>query len=389
MLREGTRNDGGGRIAVGIDPCKRFLQLAILSPNRDPEFRKLPLLPSVTEEIAKSADPARSQIAIESYASCGRLLIHELLQRGYDIREINPSVSSKLVALFTEEHTDTRDAESFARALSIIPDLPRVSFTEEKLWLAKLSRLRKKLVKDLNGYLNRLHVALTESYGAVYRGIFRTLWTGKALTFFETYPTINDALAHHRKVRKALGETKWDLIKEAGRWGEGFYLELLGKEVRSLTRLIRVLQATRKELDEEIKKIGGKNEEVRRLRTFPGIDYLTASTLLSEIGDIERFGNEGCLSSYCGVSPVMWQSGTSKIKTKRRKRFSRRLKGALYFISLSQIRINPESRQYYWRKRQEGKSHWQAMNALSRQLIKIIYYMLKNKQSYYRKEAVN
>lgn len=222
-----------------------------------------------------------------------------------------------------------------------------------------------------------------------YWSIFRTLLTGKALTFFETYPTINDALAHPRKARQVLGEAKWELLRQAGQWGEGFYLELLGKEVRSLTRLIRVLQATRKEIEEEIRRIGEKDDEVRRLRTFPGIDYLTAVTLLSEIGDVERFENEGRLSSYCGVSPVMWQSGTSRIKAKRRKRFSRRLKGVLYFISLSQIRINPESRQYYWRKRREGKSHWQAMNALSRQLIKIIYYMLKNKESYDRKEVVN
>jgi transposase len=389
MLQPGGGKEEGERIAVGIDPCKEFLQLAILSPGRDVEFRKLPLLPSITEEIAKSTDPAKTQIAIESYASCGRLMIHELLQRGFDIREINPSVSNKLVGLFTEEHTDTQDAESFARALSIIPDLPRVSFTEEKLWLAKLSRSRKKLVKDLNGYLNRLHMALTESYGAVYRQIYRTLWAGKTLTFFETYSTINDALAHPRKVRKVLGEGKWQLLRQAGQWGEGFYLELLGKEVRSLIRLIRVLQVTRKEIDEEIRRIGEKDEDVRRLRTFPGIDYLTASTLLGEIGDIDRFENESRLSAYCGVSPVMWQSGTSRIKAKRRKRFSRRLKGVLYYVSLSQIRINPESRQYYWRKRHEGKSHWQAMNALSRQLIKIIYYMLKNKESYYRKEAVN
>lgn len=389
MLQPDKGKQEGERIAVGIDPCKEFLQLAILSPGRDVEFRKLPLLPSIAEEIAKSTDPARTQIAIESYASYGRLFIHELLQKGYDIREVNPSVSNKLAGLFTEEHSDRRDAETIARALHLIPDLPKVSFSEEKLWLAKLSRLRKKLVKDLNGYLNRLHVALTEGYGAVYRKIFRTLWTGKALTFFETYPTINDALAHKRKARRVLGEEKWELVRQAGQWGEGFYLELLGREVRSLTRVIRVLQATRKEIDEEIRRIGEKDEEVKRLRTFPGIDYVTASTLLGEIGNIERFENEGCLSSYCGVSPVMWQSGTSKIKAKRRKRFSRRLKGVLYFISLSQIRINPESRQYYWRKRREGKTHWQAMNALSRQLIKIIYYMLKNKESYYRKEAVN
>lgn len=232
-------------------------------------------------------------------------------------------------------------------------------------------------------------MALTESYGVVYRQIYRTLWAGKTLTFFETYPTINEALDHPRKVRKVLGETKWQLLREAGQWGVGFYLELLGKEVQSLTRLIRVLQASRKEIDEQIRRIGDKDEDVRRLRTFPGIDYLTASTLLDEIGDIERFENESRLSAYCGVSPVMWQSGTSRIKAKRRIRFSRKLKGVLYYVSLSQIRVNPESRQYYLRKRHEGKSHWQAMNALSRQLIKIIYYMLKNKESYYRKEAIN
>jgi len=389
MLDQQKESYEGERIAVGIDPCKEFLQLAILSPGRAVEFRKLPLLPSITEEIAQSTDPQRTQIAIESYASYGRLLIYELLKKGYDVREVNPSVSRKLVDLFTEEHNDRQDAESFARALFLIPDLPKVCFSEGKLWLAKLSRLRKRLVKDLNGYLNRLHIALTESYGAVYRGLFRTLSTGKALRFFETYPTINNALGHKRKVKELIGEEKWCLLSSSGQWEQSFYLELLEKEIRTLIRLIRVLLETRKELDEEIKKIGEEDEEVGILRTFPGIDYLTACTLLSEIGNIERFDRESSLSSYCGVSPVMWQSGTSRIKAKRRKRFSRRLKGALYFLSLSQIRINSESRDYYWRKRKEGKTHWQAMNALSRQLIKIIYYMLKNKVPYHRKQLVN
>jgi len=73
------------------------------------------------EEIAESTDPEKTQIAIESYASYGRLFIHELLQKGYDIREVNPSVSNKLVDLFTEEHSDRRDAETIARALHLIP----------------------------------------------------------------------------------------------------------------------------------------------------------------------------------------------------------------------------------------------------------------------------
>ena len=187
----------------------------------------------------------------------------------------------------------------------------------------------------------------------------------------------------------AVGEEKWDLLSQAGKWDKGFYLECLRVEIRCLIAIIKAILTAKKELDEKIKEVGTEDEDVRRLRTFPGIDFVTAATLLSEIGNIERFERESCLSSYCGVSPARWQSGTSKVKTKRRKRYNRRLKGILFFIALSQIRLNPESRDYYWRKRKEGKTHWQAMNALSRQLIKIIYYMLTNRICYHRERAVH
>jgi transposase len=376
MLIEEKKYREGERTAVGIDPCKEFLQLAILSPDGKREFKKLPLSPSITSEIS-------------TYASYGKLFVFELLKKGYDVREVNPSISNKLTHLITEDHNDCLDAESIAKALVLIPDLPKVSFTEPQLLLSKLSRLRKRLSKDLNGYLNRLHVALTESYGAVYKRLFRTIFSQKALVFFDRYPTINDAFSHKKKVTAALGEEAWELLSQAGKWDKSFYLEYLKVEIRCLIAIIRALLAAKKELEKKIEEVGTEDEDVRLLRTFPGIDYVTAANLLSEIGSVERFGKESSLSSYCGVSPVMWQSGTSGVKAKRRKRYNRHLKGMLYFISLSQIRINPESRDYYWRKRKEGKTHWQAMNALSRQLIKIIYYMLTNRECYRRERIVH
>jgi transposase len=389
MLIEEKKYREGERTAVGIDPCKEFLQLAILSPDGKREFKKLPLSPSITSEISKSTAPERTQIGIESYASYGKLFVFELLKKGYDVREVNPSISNKLTHLITEDHNDCLDAESIAKALVLIPDLPKVSFTEPQLLLSKLSRLRKRLSKDLNGYLNRLHVALTESYGAVYKRLFRTIFSQKALVFFDRYPTINDAFSHKKKVTAALGEEAWELLSQAGKWDKSFYLEYLKVEIRCLIAIIKALLEAKKELEKKIEEVGTEDEDVRLLRTFPGIDYVTAATLLSEIGSVERFEKESSLSSYCGVSPVMWQSGTSGAKTKRRKRYNRHLKGMLYFISLSQIRINPESRDYYWRKRKEGKTHWQAMNALSRQLIKIIYYMLTNRECYKRDRIVH
>ncbi|MBW2610419.1 MAG: IS110 family transposase [Deltaproteobacteria bacterium] len=388
MLKHDSKESNGGRTVIGIDPCSQFLQLAILTPNKKTEFKKLPLSPSITEEIARSTDPATTQIAIESYGSYGKLFVYDLLRRGYDIREVNPHISKKLASLYNEEHSDQKDAESLAKALLLIPDLPRISITDKKQWLAKLTRTRKKLVKDLNGYLNRLHIALTESYGVVYKSLFKTLFAKKALLFFEENPTINDSISDE-ETKKRLGEEKWDLLIQAGTWKDDYYLETLRTEIRGLIGIIRSVNSTKIALEENIREIAEQVEEMGILQTFPGIGGIAGATLLSEIGDIERFEKESYLSAYCGVSPVIWQSGTGRIRTKRRKRYSRRLKGILYFIALSQIRINPESRAYYDRKIKEGKTHWQAMNALSRQLIKIIYYMLKHKKPYQRNTLVN
>jgi len=387
-MKQDLEESNGGRTVVGIDPCSEFLQLAILAPNKATEFKKLPLSPSITEEIVKSTDPKTTQIVIESYGSYGKLFIYDLLRKGYDIREVNPHISKKLSSLYSEEHSDQKDAESLAKALLLIPDLPKILITDKKQWLAKLTRTRKKLVKDLNGYLNRLHIALTESYGVVYKALFKSLSAKKALKFFEDFPTINDS-ASDESVMRRLGEEKWVLLIQAGKWEDDFYLEALRTEIRGLIEIIRAVNSTKLAIDKKIHETADKIEEMKILRTFPGIGGISGAALLSEIGDIERFGKESNLSAYCGVSPVIWQSGIGRIRTKRRKRYSRRLKGILYFISLSQIRINPESRAYYERKIKEGKTHWQAMNALSRQLIKIIYYILKNKKPYQRNLSVN
>ena len=388
MIQQESEESNGGRTVVGIDPCREFLQLAILAPNQETKFLKLPLAPSITAEIVKSTNPHTTQIAIESYGSYGKLFIYDLLKKGYDIREVNPHLSKKLSGLYSEEHSDRKDAESLAKALLLIPNLPKVAITDKQQWLAKLTRTRRKLVKDLNGYLNRLHIALTESYGAVYKNLFKILSMKKALKFFEDYPTINDSVSD-KGMKERLGEEKWELLRQAGKWEDNTYLETLRTEIRGYIGIIRSITATKVAIEAKIRDAANVAEEMKLLGTFPGIGGVAGATLLSEIGDIERFGTESHLSAYCGVSPVIWQSGTGQIRTKRRRRYSRRLKGILYFIALSQIRINPESRAYYDRKRNEGKTHWQAMNALSRQLIKIIYYILKDKVPYQRTPLVN
>jgi hypothetical protein len=64
MIKQDLEGSNVGKTVVGIDSCSEFLQLAILAPNKETEFKKLHLSPSITEEIAKSSDPKTTQIAI-------------------------------------------------------------------------------------------------------------------------------------------------------------------------------------------------------------------------------------------------------------------------------------------------------------------------------------
>jgi len=277
MLKQDLEESNGGRTGDGMGPCSQFLQRAILTPIKKPGWKKLPLSPNITDEIAKSTDPATTQIAIESYGSYGKLFVYDLLRRGYDIREVNPHISKKMAGLYNEEHSDKKDAECLAKALQLIPDLPRISITDKKQWLAKLTRTRKKLVKDLNGYLNRLHIALTESYGVVYKSLFKSLFAKKALLFFEDNPTINDSISD-ADTKKLLGEEKWDLLIQSGKWEDDYYLETLRSEIRGLIGIIRFVNSTKIALEENIQEIAEQVEEMRILQTFPGIGGIAGAT---------------------------------------------------------------------------------------------------------------
>jgi hypothetical protein len=52
------------------------------------------------------------------------------------------------------------------------------------------------------------------------------------------------------------------------------------------------------------------------------------------------------------------------------------------------IRCVPESKVYYEKKRAEGKSHNQAVRALGRHLVRVIWSMLKNGRDYELREVI-
>ncbi|MBT9175075.1 MAG: hypothetical protein DDT22_00749 [candidate division WS2 bacterium] len=140
-------------------------------------------------------------------------------------------------------------------------------------------------------------------------------------------------------------------------------------------------------LDRKLKEIGEGSPEVKRLRSITGVGTKLSRQLMGEIGDIHRFNNEGQLTVYCRVACIDDDSGKKK-GTKVVYKANKLGKVTMMEIAGCTLRYVSESRAYYAKKLAEGKEHNHALRCLARQLIKVIFKMLKENRDYILKEEV-
>jgi transposase len=386
LVEENDKTLGGTiqrRVAVGIDPSRAALQMSLLSPDGNkPRAKRVALGPGAVKAVEKLLHGQQGVIAMEGSYSTGQLFLLELLEHRYDVREIHPMVSKRFREALTEDHTDQTDADGMAFMGLWKRDLPPVRFSEEQAVCKRLSRLRDRLGRDHTRYLNRLHACLSETYGASYKSLFRTLSTKKALSFFQQYPTINDAIASDPDVPLQIGKEAWERLKRAGCWREGTYLRCLRAEVRAMAAHILSLQERISEAEREMAKLPPSEEQLL-LQTMPQVGLITTMTVVGNTGDGSRFeGNVHRYVAYCGLAPRRQQSGARESEGRARRRYNRYLKRAYVLLALNQIRVNPLAREYYTRKRSEGKGHWAALRCLARHLCRIAFRILTTQKTY-------
>ena len=151
--------------------------------------------------------------------------------------------------------------------------------------------------------------------------------------------------------------------------------------ILSYAQRISELQKEISNIDKKLDKIGEESKEVKHLKTIPGVATKLASRLIGEIGDIDRFPSEKQLAVYCGVACVNNDSGKIT-KAKAVYKANKICKHTLITMAGGSIRFSFQCRDYYLKKRAEGKTHNHALRCLARQLIKVIYKMLTEGRDY-------
>jgi transposase len=243
-----------------------------------------------------------------------------------------------------------------------------------------------------------------------YRGVFGDLYSVISLLTLLEFPTSEDVLAASEEILA----TKIDELcpSRSSKWAETKAKELIDaaaqnpfqktlyqSHILTLEMYIKMLLEYQKHLskfEDEIDALAKEMEEYRIIQSIPGIGEKIAATIISEIGEIDRFNHPKKLVAFAGIDPSIFESGRFKGTVNRiTKRGSSRLRRSLYLAVKCAIRDcrkkkttdeiiprNKRLREFYDKKREEGKSYKVAVIACANKLLQWIYAMLKSNSTF-------
>lgn len=190
------------------------------------------------------------------------------------------------------------------------------------------------------------------------------------------------ALLHRRGILRPQG----DVFTKAGRaWLGQVELDATGREL--LDRLLESHDQLTEHLRRSITSI---REVMRRprwakgaalLRTMPGVGEITALTVLSELGDLDRFKSRAAVANYAGLTPIVrssnektWQGGISH-------RGSSHLRRVLVEAAWAAIPRVPGYHHLYERIKSRRGSQ-PAIVAVARQMLEDMFTMLRKDEAF-------
>uniref|UniRef100_UPI001F591C86 IS110 family transposase n=1 Tax=Bacillus cereus group sp. BfR-BA-01361 TaxID=2920322 RepID=UPI001F591C86 len=337
---------------------------------------------------------------LEDVGGYGRALAKYLVDHEQVVKEVNPALSFlERKSQVMIQKNDSWDAECVARILvNKFNQLPDAKPNDLFWSIQQLVSRRNALVKAQSALKNQLHIQLNHHYPS-YKKFFSELDGKTALAFWQQYPSpscleganikqltafLLDVSNNTCSVKKASDILK--LVKEDGQTMKE-YQEMRNFLVRSIVREIEFKKKEMKYIERELKQL--VNLLDYQLETMPGIELVTASALIAEIGDVRRFPNANKLARFAGIAPVYFGSG-GKGKTHKSKQGNRALHALFYNLAVQQVQVakgskmprNPVFHAYYQKKLKEGKTKGQALVCIMRRLVNIVYGMMKYKTAY-------
>jgi transposase len=332
-------------------------------------------------------------VAMEGFNGYARPLDRLVLDNHYRLYNVNNMKLARFKEVFPgAAKTDVIDARKILQLFILKEHLPMAKDALQEVVAApavneklkRLSRRRRRLVNEKVRVVNNMQADLQavcpELLAATHDA--DNLWFLRFLTF-------RDDLRQLARLRRAtilqipgIGQKYSAIIREWQRQAKfSSEVEYVGPMIIEDARRILELHQQIHTLDEAMEALTQGSEIARRLSTIDGFGKTSIAELAGEIGTQRRFAAEASLALYVGMSPLTHQSGqTSSARSPRQ--VNRRAKAAMMTAVARHMECVPQSKAYYDRKRTQGKTHNQAVRALGRHMVRVIWAMLRDGRDY-------
>jgi|LakMenE01Jun11ns_1017448.scaffolds.fasta_scaffold9754111_1 transposase len=157
------------------------------------------------------------------------------------------------------------------------------------------------------------------------------------------------------------------------------------KAFNSKERIIRLIQKEIDLLNSELESIAEENckETLDNLQTIPGIGIKTSVTLIILTNNFQHFDDAKKLSAYIGLSPRIYQSGSSvKGKNHICKMGNARARKMLYLCTWTAQKCNPQCKELKERLEQKGKPIRVIKIAMANKLLRMAFAVAKKNVAY-------
>jgi transposase len=339
----------GQNIYVGLDVHFKSWMVSIYSDEFELKtFNQSPNVDQLADYLSKHYPNADYHLAYEA-GFCGFWVQRSFAQKGLSCQVIH-STDVPGTDKERKRKTDKVDSRKIARGLKnqelnaiFIPD-------EAQEADRQLLRSRGKIVRDITSIKNRIKaflklrgLTIPAAYGD---GNWHTAFMG-------WLGTIAFAQISHQVALRA-------------------YLEEL-----------TFLMQQEKQLGGAIKELASNYyaDKVKLLRTIPSIGLIAAMTLLTELGDINRFKKPDHLSSYCGLTPNSHDSGPTTRVGGMSRRGNPIVKRLLIECAWIAVRKDPALLLYYKQQLPRMNAN-KAIVKIAHKLLNRIRFVLKQQKEY-------
>jgi transposase len=404
-------------ISVGIDVGADFSWMSIALPNQTFVGKPFKIIHSDLNSLAIAVSKIKeaeelysleSHIFLESTGIYHYPLFCYLRDKGFNVSVINPIITKNSTNInIRKVHNDRFDSKK-AALIGLKPDL-KVSLmpSDLALDLRNLSREYYDLMDNRSAYVNKLQSELRMVFPG-YLKVFSKITTNTAMTLLETYTSPDEFLSASKdeiinsiRLTSRFGltyaYTKYNAIIQAANDAKTF-----GHSVSSNFKRIRLYISFIRKYDEEtssilsdIHELVDANEatdfvkQIHLIESYKGAGFLSAVSLMAEIGDFSAFNSPKQLFAYFGLDPAVKQSGkfngTKISMSKRGSRIARRVIHTMALVSISKNKDgsakNPVLRDYYLLKCQ-SKPKMVALGAVMHKVCNIVFAILRDEKEF-------